>query len=138
MSKSIRKELRFPQTPDEVWQALTDPAVLAEWMYPNDFAARVGHRFTFRVPANPAVKFEGLTVHCEVLKCDPPKALSFTWVAGDIDTRIDYRLEAEGDGTKVFFEHSGFEQEPAYRGAGYGWNIMHEKLTAILSRTPNA
>jgi hypothetical protein len=26
-------------------------ATLAEWMFPNDFEPRVGHQFTFRVPA---------------------------------------------------------------------------------------
>ena len=134
MPKSVKRELRFPQSRDEVWQALTSPESLAEWMYPNDFEARVGHRFTFRVPPKPQANFEGLTVHCEVVKCDPPEGLSFTWVAGGIDTRVDYRLEADGDGTKVFFEHGGFEQEHAYGGAGYGWTMMHGKLSALLSK----
>ena len=134
MAKSVKRELSFPQSRDEVWQALTSPESLAEWMYPNDFEARVGHRFTFRVPPKPQMNFEGLTVHCEVVKCDPPEGLSFTWVAGGIDTRVDYRLEADGDGTKVFFEHGGFEQENAYGGAGYGWTMMHGKLSTLLSK----
>ncbi len=134
MAKSVKRELSFPQSRDEVWQALTSQESLAEWMYPNDFEARVGHRFTFRVPPKPQVNFEGLTVHCEVVKCEPPEGLSFTWVAGGIDTRVDYRLEADGDGTKVFFEHGGFEQENAYGGAGYGWTMMHGKLSTLLSK----
>jgi uncharacterized protein YndB with AHSA1/START domain len=103
-------------------------------MYPNDFEARPGHRFTFRIPPNPQAKFEGIAIHCEILKCIPPKQLSFSWAAMGVDTRVDYRLEAHGDGTKVFFEQSGFEQEHAYRGAEYGWNLMHGKLTTLLSR----
>ena len=46
--------------------------LLAEWLFPNDFEPRVGHQFTFRVPANPKMNFEGLTVRCQVLECDPP------------------------------------------------------------------
>lgn len=134
MAKSVKRELSFPQSRDEVWQALTSRESLAEWMYPNDFEARVGHRFTFRVPPKPQMNFEGLTVHCEVIKCDPPDELSFTWVAGGIDTRVDYRLEADGNGTKVLFEHGGFEQENAYGGAGYGWTMMHGKLSTLLSK----
>ena len=138
MKKSVIRQLTFPQSPEEVWEALTDPAALADWMFPNDFVARTGHRFTFQVPANPQAKFDGLTVHCEILTCLPPKELSFTWVAGEVDTRIDYRLEADGSGTKVFFEQSGFEQDHAHRGAGYGWTNMHGKLADLLARNAAA
>jgi uncharacterized protein YndB with AHSA1/START domain len=47
---TIRREIRVPQPPDAVWRAITDPETLAQWMFPNDFEPRVGHRFTFRVP----------------------------------------------------------------------------------------
>ena len=67
MSNTIRREVLFPQTPEQVWQAITDRATLAEWMYPNDFEPRVGHRFTFQVPPNPKVRFDGLTVLFEEL-----------------------------------------------------------------------
>jgi uncharacterized protein YndB with AHSA1/START domain len=133
MSSTIRRELRFPQPREQVWRALADSAALAEWMFPNDFEPRVGHRFTFRVPPNPQAKFDGLTVHCEVLKCTPPGELVFTWVVGDfLNTLVSYRLEADGGGTRVVFEHSGFEQEEAFKGAGYGWSMMHGKLAKIL------
>lgn len=134
MKKSVTRELTFPQSPDEVWRALTDRATLAEWMFPNDFEARIGHRFTFHVPPKPQAKFEGLVVRCEVLTCDPPKALSFTWVAGEVDTRVEYRLEAMDGGTRVFFEQSGFVQDLAHRGAAYGWDMMHGKLTTLLTK----
>lgn len=132
--KSVIRELRFPQSRDEVWRALTSREALADWMYPNDFEPRIGHRFTFQVPPNPQVKFDGLIVHCEVLKCDPPQKLAFSWVAGGIDTVVEYHLEVDGDGTKVRFEHSGFDVETAYHGAGYGWGLMHGKLATLLEQ----
>ncbi|MEO7425668.1 MAG: SRPBCC domain-containing protein [Fibrobacteria bacterium] len=136
MKKSVKRDFTLPQPCEEVWQALTNRASLAEWMYPNDFEARVGHRFTFQVPPNPKVNFDGLVVHCEVLKCDPPKELAFTWVAGEIDTRVEYRLETSGSGTRVYFEQNGFEndQEHARKGAEYGWAHMHGKLTTLLAK----
>ena len=135
MTNTIRRELTFPQSCDTVWRALTDSAGLAEWMYPNDFEPRVGHHFSFRVPPNPQAKFDGLVVRCEVLKCDPPSELAFTWVVDAfLNTRVSYRLEADGAGTRVFFEHSGFEQEQeqACKGTEYGWKMMHGKLTKVL------
>jgi len=134
MKKSVTKELRFPQPREEVWRAISNREALAEWMYPNDFEAKLGHRFTFQIPANPQARFEGMAVQCEVLACDPPQTLSFSWAAMGVHTRVDYRLEVDGAGTKVFFEQSGFEQENAYQGAQYGWTHMHGKLGDLLQR----
>lgn len=140
MSETIHREFVVPQTPDEVWAALTDSESLADWMYPNDFEPRVGHRFTFEVPGNPAVHFDGLTVQCEVVECDPPRRLAFTWEAGPIvGTQVSYRLEPEGEGTRVVFEHAGFDTasqwgKQAFGGAKYGWAKMHKDLCALLDR----
>jgi uncharacterized protein YndB with AHSA1/START domain len=132
MSNTIRRELKFAQAPEAVWRGLTDSAALAEWMYPNDFEPRVGHRFTFRVPPKPGLP-DGLTVRCEVLKCVPASELVFTWVVDDfLNTRVIYRLEPDGTGTRVLFEHSGFEQEAARQGADFGWKMMHNKLAHAL------
>lgn len=134
MTHTIRRELKFPQAPETVWRALTNSAALAEWMYPNDFEPRVGHRFTFRIPPKPQLE-NGLIVRCEVLTCVPPNELAFTWVVDDfLDTRVSYRLEADGAGTRVLFEHTGFEQKPAFKGAEYGWNMMHGQLEELLER----
>lgn len=144
MTKSIQRELRIPQPREQVWQAITNRATLAEWMYPNDFEPRVGHHFTFQVPPNPKVGFEGLIVQCEVLECDPPREhgggrLAFSWSAGGlVDTRVTFRLEPDGDGTHIFFEHSGFDltqpwMEQAFQGAEYGWAKMLKQLATMVA-----
>jgi uncharacterized protein YndB with AHSA1/START domain len=103
-------------------------------MYPNDFELRVGHRFTFRVPPKPQLE-DGLIVRGEVLKCVPQGELVFTWVVDDcLNTRVSYRLEPDGTGTRVLFEHTGFEQETALGGTDFGWNVMHGKLANALAQ----
>jgi uncharacterized protein YndB with AHSA1/START domain len=97
MSKTIQREMHFAQPREQVWQAITESATLAEWMFPNDFEPRVGHHFTFQVPGNPKMNFDGLTVHCEVLKCEAPSQLVFSWSAGElVDTKVSFRLEPDG------------------------------------------
>jgi uncharacterized protein YndB with AHSA1/START domain len=59
MTKTIRREILIPQPREQVWRALTDRTALAEWMFPNDFEPGVGHHFTFQVPPNPKVGFDG-------------------------------------------------------------------------------
>ena len=64
-------------------------------------------RHTFRVPPNPKAGFDGIVVRCQVLECEPPSRLAYSRSAGPIiDTQVIYRLEPDGDGTRVFFEHS--------------------------------
>jgi len=130
----------IPQSREQVWRALTDSATLAEWMFPNDFEPRVGHHFTFRVPPNPKVGFDGLVVSCEVLKCEPPSRLVFSWSAGGpvVDTRVSFRLEPDGEGTRVVFEHSGFDvshpwADQAIKGAEAGWRKMLKQLSAVAA-----
>jgi len=145
MTKAIRREILFPQPREQVWRAIADSQALAEWMFPNDFEPRVGHRFTFRVPGNPKVNFDGLTVNCEVLECVPPRGneggqLAFSWSAGGLgDTRVSFRLEPDGEGTRVFFEHAGFDAswaEQAVKGAEYGWAKMLGQLPAVVANLP--
>jgi uncharacterized protein YndB with AHSA1/START domain len=140
MTKTIRREILIPQPREQVWQAITESATLAEWMFPNDFLPRVGHRFTFRVPGNPKMNFDGLTVRCEVLECQPPSRLVFSWSAGGPveNTRVSFVLEPDGDGTRLLFEHEGFDVsmpfgEQAFKGAEFGWAKMLQQLAAVVA-----
>jgi uncharacterized protein YndB with AHSA1/START domain len=136
MSNTVRREIVIPRPREQVWRALTDSASLAEWMYPNDFEPRVGHHFTFRVPPNPKAGFDGLVVRCEVLECEAPSRLVFSWSAhGLVGTRVSFRLESEGEGTRVLLEHAGFDVseprgEQSLRGAELGWAKMLKQLSA--------
>jgi len=76
--------------------------------HPEDLSSPQRH--TFRVPPNPRAGFDGIVVRCQVLECEPPSRLAYSWSAGPIiDTQVIYRLEPDGDGTRAFFEHSGFD-----------------------------
>lgn len=111
-------------------------------MFPNDMEPLLGHRFTFHVPPKPEVNFEGMSIQCEVLECEPPSRLAFSWVAGGLaDSRVSFRLEPEGAGTRLLFEHSGFDVsqprgQQAFKGAEYGWAKMLGALPGVVaSRT---
>jgi glyoxylase I family protein len=131
----------IPQPREQVWRAITDSATLAEWMFPNDFEPRMGHRFTFRVPGDPKRNFDGLTVHCEVLECQPPSRLVFSWSAGGavVDTRVTFTLESHEQQTRLLFEHSGFDLShplgnQAFKGAEFGWAKMLKDLSNVVAR----
>lgn len=141
MSDSVRREMVLPHPPEAVWRALTEREAMAEWLFPSDFEPRVGHRFTLRSPSNPEQGFDG-QIRCEVLECEPPSRLVYSWVAYGVDTRVSFRLEPEGDGTRLRFEQSGFDfSQPwgkrARGGAEHAWKRMLAALADVLERAPN-
>jgi uncharacterized protein YndB with AHSA1/START domain len=142
MSKTIQRELLVPQPRAQVWRALTNRTALAEWLFPNDFEPRVGHHFTFQVPPNPKANVDGMVVRCEVLECEPPHRLAFSWSAGGlVGTQVSFQLEPDGEGTHILFEHAGFVDfapggSQAFRGAEFGWTRMLGQLRAVVAALP--
>jgi uncharacterized protein YndB with AHSA1/START domain len=100
----VTAEYRHPR--ERVWAALTDPAALAEWFMPNDFAPVLGREFSFRT--KPAPGFDGV-VHCRVLEIQPPERMVWSWSGGPIETTVTFTLEDLGDGgTRLQARQVGF------------------------------
>jgi uncharacterized protein YndB with AHSA1/START domain len=109
----IRIVRDYPQPPQTVWRALTDPTLIPRWTstgaggQPEGFATSVGTKF--RYVAKPKPGWSGI-VDCEVLESDEPTLLRYSWAdpgGGDV-TEVAYRLEADGNGTRFTYEHTGF------------------------------
>ena len=133
---TIRVEATYPHPPERVWRALTDPQAIAEWLMPNDFQPRLGHRFQFRV-AN-AKGWSGV-VDCEVTELTPPSRLAYTWASDKVDTRVTWTLEPSKDGTRLVLEHSGFKGVGQFLLRklimGPGWkNMLKKKLPQVIER----
>ena len=94
-------------------------------------------RHTFRRTPRPASTGSWCAERCWNANPGAP-GLATSWSAGPIiDTQVSYRLEPDGDGTRVFFEHSGFDMsqpwgEQAFRGAEFGWAKMLERLPGVV------
>ncbi len=136
MPGSIRIETEYPHPPERVWIALSDPRAIAEWLMPNDFQPRLGHRFQFRVAK--ARGWSGI-VDCEVTRIDPPRHLAYTWRSDKVDTLVEWTLRPTANGTRVELLHSGFKGvgQTMLRKfiMGPGWNRMLEKvLPGIIDR----
>lgn len=130
-SLSLERDLDHP--PERVWRALTDPALLARWLLPAvGFKLEVGAAFTFNAPPQPG--WDGV-VTCRIREIEPPSKLSYTWVAGDIDTVVTFTLTPTTSGTRLSIVHSGFkpEQKQAFGGARYGWKMMGDRLAQMLA-----
>ena len=125
----------MPHPPEKIWRALTQSALIGEWLMPNDFEPVVGHRFNFR--STPMPNWNGV-VDCEVLMVEPHQRLSYGWnasgeeAATGIKTVVTLTLTQVEGGTHLRMEQSGFRPQDKgnYQGANYGW----QKFLAGLER----
>jgi uncharacterized protein YndB with AHSA1/START domain len=135
-SDSLSLEFDLQHSPEKVWQALTDPALLAQWLLPVvDFKLLPGAAFAFK--SQPYPGWDG-TVNCRILEIQPQSKLSYTWVVGDmqIDTVVTFTLTPTASGTRLSLVQSGFkpDQKREFGGARYGWKMMGGKLVELLAR----
>jgi uncharacterized protein YndB with AHSA1/START domain len=127
--RSLVIEKEMPHPPEKVWRALTQGALIKEWLMDNDFQPVVGHKFNFR--STPMPNWNGV-IDCEVLVVEPNKKLSYSWSSMGLGSVVVWTLIATAGGTLVRMEQSGFrpDQEANYQGAKYGW----QKFIAGLER----
>jgi len=138
MSFEVRIEQRYSFPPERIWRALTDSTALSQWLMPNDFEPRLGHRFQFR--SKPMPSWRGF-VECEVIEIEPPWRLVYTWV-GDADwkepTIVRWTLEPIEGGTLLRLEHTNL-QEPWGRELqamlSQGWKkMLEQKLLNVIDQ----
>jgi uncharacterized protein YndB with AHSA1/START domain len=135
-TESILFEFDLHHSPEKVWRALTDPALLAEWLLPVvDLELELEAAFTFKALPQPG--WDG-AVNCRFLEIEAQKKLSYTWVVGDIDTIVTFTLMPTASGTRLVLVQSGFkpDQKRNFAGARYGWKMMGGKLVELLARIP--
>ena len=126
----------YPHPPSKVWQALTDPALLARWWASGDIQPIVGHRFELDMG-------QWGKQLCEVLEVEPERLLKYRFASGVLDTIITWQLTPEGNGTFVKFTHEGFDLDSpvgraALDGMKPGWPKVLARLEQILEQTQKA
>ena len=131
---AVSLEFELRHAPEKVWRALTDPALLSEWLLPvAGLALEKGATFAFQAPPQPG--WDG-RVDCRVVEVEPGRRLAYTWVSGGVDTVVTFTLEPMDAGTRLSLVQSGFkpEQKQNFGGARYGWKMMGGRLETLLER----
>lgn len=134
-SESIEFELDLKHAPAKVWRALSDPALLAEWLLPA-VGLKLEPGAAFTLQADPQPGWDGV-VNCRCLESEAERRLSLAWVVGDLDTTVTFTLTPTKSGTLLSIVQTGFkpDQKHNFAGARYGWKMMGERLVDLLGRT---
>ena len=107
MSETVIAQADLDEPPEKVWRAITEPALLAEWLAPNDVAPEAGAAFS--IDAMP----ETGPVECEVLEADPPHEFRVRWRGAEAEpgrpaSEVAFLLtRTERGGTFLRIVHSG-------------------------------
>jgi uncharacterized protein YndB with AHSA1/START domain len=139
-ARSIVVEKTLPHPPEKIWRTLTQAELIGQWLMPNDFEPKTGHFFTFKT--KPMGDWDG-TVHCEVLDCDPPRLLRYSWVGGSktndtygsrLESTVTWTLTPGPGGTHLRMEHAGFRSpgnDFAYNAMSPGWGRVMESIERV-------
>ena len=133
MQKEIKQSWKFTQSPEEVWEYLTKPELIEQWLMKNDFQPIVGHKFRFTFVSKPDGKYKG-GVDCEVLEVKPFSKLSYSWNGGTNDgsrtfnSIVVWTLVPNESGTELQLSHSGFEVLEDILNHTDGWKSCLKKL----------
>jgi len=116
---TIRKSIKVNCSPETTFKVFCEE--MSEW-WPGGFGGKdtklyleghVGGRFYERRPDGTEYQIGKVTSY------QPSSFVAFTWRAPswDVDTQVEIRFTAEGTGTRIELEHSGWERDAKTRDA---------------------
>jgi uncharacterized protein YndB with AHSA1/START domain len=106
--KSIDLNLTVPYPVETVWQAITKPELMSQWLMQTDIRPEVGHKFTLKGKKN---KFWRGWTACKVVAVKPLEQLQFSWQNAEkqTPTLVTYTLSKTDTGTRIHATNEGFD-----------------------------
>jgi uncharacterized protein YndB with AHSA1/START domain len=140
MIKDIQHRYFFSRPPEMVWEYLTIPELMEQWLMPNNFLPIMGYDFEFRIKRMPQLAFDGI-IYCKVLEVVPYKKLSYSWKCGPgngkitVDSIVVWSLQPRDKGTELLLDHTGFKETDITMHAALndGWLKNIHKIDALIN-----
>lgn len=132
MQKEIKQTWHFNQSPQEVWEYLTKPELIEQWLMKSDFQPIPGHKFCFTSP-------NGMEHYCEVLEIKPFTRLSYTWQrksakdGNPFNSKVVWTLTPKDNGTELLLVHNGFAAIEDYTQHNKGWAMLVPRMAELLN-----
>ncbi len=122
---SVHFERLYDATPEELWQALTDPAQLAGWLAEApSIEPRAGGEFHLDFGEDDQMR--GV-----IREIEPPRVLEYTWPEA-FESVVRFELHPREGGVMLVLDHRALpaEKAPSY---GAGWHSHFDMLDAHLA-----
>ena len=126
----VAAQRSYDTTPDDLWDAITNPARLPRWGLPIEGDLHEGGHY--QIKGNASGRIE---------RCVPPSSFEITWEFGGSLSWVAVRLTPEGERTRLMLEHAHpttdekGEAHWAQYGpgaTGVGWDLVFAGLGLYL------
>lgn len=138
---TANSEAVFKATPDQVWEALTDPALVKQWLFGTEMSVsewKVGGQIRYKG------SWEGKTYEDkgEIVGLEPGKILKATYwssMSGMPDvpenySLVTYKVEPAGNETKLTITQEGNPTEDSAHHSEGNWKMVLESMRKILEK----
>ena len=141
----ISKTVLINASPAKVWAALTEPELMRRWMSeaPIDIITdwKVGNPITINV----GLYKKGFENRGLVLQYEPEKVVAYSHFSSisrledalENYTNLEFRLQQEGEETRVILTLSNFPTEVIYKHIAYYWSVAIELLRKFVEQELN-
>jgi uncharacterized protein YndB with AHSA1/START domain len=138
MQKEINQSWFFKQTLQEVWEYLTKPELIEQWLMKTDFQPIPGHKFCFTFTPKTDSKYDAI-VECEVLEVKPFSKLSYSWNGSSnsgnrtFNSKVVWILVPKENGTELHLQHNGFILLEDVFNHTNGWNTCLKRFEELIN-----
>lgn len=139
-------ERTYPQSPEQVWAAWTDPQALRQWFFPADVPGVAIPKFDVRPGGEYRIEFAaGAAMEAHVAvgtfrEVVPGRRLVFTWDwqgQPPMGSVVHVELEKAGNGTRLTLRHEGLPGQEAADLHRLGWNAILDRYALLLDPDAN-
>ena len=140
---------RFAATPEQVFAAFADAALVARWLRPApeigltveafDFRVSGLYRFVYHLPDAGSVGIGGM-----FRLIDRPSRIVFSWIIeppdehAGIDSEVTVVISPDGGGTDLLIRHEKLRRSDAVARHAEGWRGAMELLAQLLDKRSDA
>ncbi|MDG1476671.1 MAG: SRPBCC domain-containing protein [Vicingaceae bacterium] len=137
MKDIITREEVINHPVEKVWNAISRAEEISTWFIKADFKAEAGTKYQFTASEeNGCINITG------EVKEATPYTLIYTWIVEgtDVVTKVKWKLEKEGEGTKLYLEHSGIANYSGdsaikmFESFSGGWQGCVDQLQEYLKK----
>ncbi|HEV3311940.1 MAG TPA: SRPBCC domain-containing protein [Chloroflexota bacterium] len=140
-SLGITRTIDAPR--EEIWNAWTDPAILARWWWPERFETtyavdlRTGGGYRFVTTDVRHIGTLDLSGTFSVV--EPPSHLSYSWSwasdgGQESHVTVDFAESFDG-GTEIRVKHHGLKDAASRNNHVTGWNDCVDRLEMLISKS---
>jgi uncharacterized protein YndB with AHSA1/START domain len=140
---TVRLERLLPGPIERVWAYLTESDKRAQWFAGGEIDLRPGGNGELvfkhselsheKIAPEPYRQYEGLKVEIQIIRCEPPRVLSYTGGQGKEGSEVTFELTPRGDEVLLVITERRLPDRAAVVGNAAGWHAHADILADLLN-----